>query len=270
MIKILAVTLIACASFVSAQLDVGSISAGCAAALNSVVANPEASACLSPNSFVPILSAQNASIIAPIDSWLTTICAAGPCSNATLSAIITNVTTGCPSELDVAGATSTEIAASIISTVQQYYPVVRKIVCLKDGSANCITKTLTSIESFVGGSLSVSKVLQLVISSGPNAQSIPSNITCTNCVKAAYNVLAQDIPSLVSDVAPSAQSQCGASFTDGKTPDDITQSAADLAAPLPSGSSAALGSVSLLTRGAFTGIIVSAFVAASTAFAFLA
>jgi hypothetical protein len=43
--------------------------------------------------------------------------------------------------------------------------------------------------------------------------SIPSNITCTDCVKAAYNVINTDQPGLLpSEVNSTLQQECGASF----------------------------------------------------------
>ncbi|EEB93149.1 hypothetical protein MPER_08239, partial [Moniliophthora perniciosa FA553] len=99
-----------------------SLSQQCTNALASVASNPEAGACLAPAQLVSIVAGgENNSVVEPINAWLNTVCAAAPCNNETLSAIVTNVTAGCTTELSLLGYESYQNAA-IIATVQQVYP----------------------------------------------------------------------------------------------------------------------------------------------------
>jgi hypothetical protein len=159
---------------------------------------------------------------------------------------------------------TSSLTPSITSVIQQYYPTVRKVVCLKDGDTNCITQTLTNIQDTVG-TLTLANVAQLVVS----PPTLPANITCTNCIKAAYSVIHTDAPTLVADVAPALQSQCGADFTDGTTPTGIVQSA-NTAAASANANAAALGLVSMMSHGVIAGLGASGLVLISTVFTFLA
>ncbi|KAJ7703072.1 hypothetical protein B0H17DRAFT_1041500 [Mycena rosella] len=191
MYRILTAALVA-ASSVSAL----SLSNECQTALSAVAANTDANACLSFSSLFTVVIQSNASIITPVDSWLKSLCSAAPCSNATLSAVVTNVTAGCSAEL---------------SLVEQYYPTARNILCLTDSGTNCITQTLTNAQAILG-TLSISNIGD-VIATAFTTTSVPSNVTCTNCVKEAYNVLNADFPGTLSAEASALQSECGSSFT---------------------------------------------------------
>ncbi|KAF9474545.1 hypothetical protein BDN70DRAFT_866068 [Pholiota conissans] len=250
---------------VVATVSAQSLSTGCTNTLAAVAQNADAAACLSPGSLITLATGGvNASIIAPINTWLTAICGAPACSNDTLAAVVQNVTTGCSTELSSLGLTS-DISSSITPLVQQYYPTVRKVVCLKDGSTNCVTQTLTNIQNAVGN-LSISNIAQ-IIANPPST--IPANVSCTDCIKAAYNVINHDVPSLVSDSASSLQSQCGASFTDGTTPSNIVDSVST-ATGTSKTTSAALGALSMLPKGSFAAMGASGIVVLSTMIAMLA
>jgi hypothetical protein len=229
-----------------------SISSACQSALTGVATNPDASACLSAGSLLNVVLQSNQSIITPIDSWLKQLCSSAPCSNDTLSAVVTNVTTGCSAELSSSPDSS---ASTLIPLVEQYYATARKIVCLTDSGTNCITQTLTNIQSILG-TLSISNIGD-VITKATATTNLPTNVTCTNCVKQAYNVLNTDFPSTASSLTSGLDSECGASFTDGSTPSDIKESTSD------NGKNSAM----TMTRGAFAGSVL---VVASSLWAFLA
>jgi len=262
-----AIALLSVVAVASAQ----SLSTPCTQALANIASNSDASACLSPSSLIPIVAGgTNTSIIQPIDSWLSTLCSAAPCSNATLASIVQNVTTGCASDLTAAGLASSDDSA-ISSAIQLYYPTFRKIVCLKDGSTNCITETLTNIQNALGAPLSLNTVISFV--SDPTTMLLTNKtLTCTDCVKAAYNVLKSDVPSIVSDTDPALSTQCGASFIDGQTPSEISQSASQSspASAAITSKAAALGATAFLSQGLITGIGMSGLIVVSTVFTFLA
>jgi len=267
----------AAVAVVSAQTSSLPLSAGCLAALVNVAASPEA-ACIDASSLVTAASTltNTTSIVDPINTWLTGLCGQSTCSNASLAAIVTNVTTGCSAELSSFGFTSDETPA-VISLVQQYYPTVQSVVCLKDtaNSTLCVTETLKNVESLLG-TLDINNIAG--IEAKANAlTSVPTNLTCTSCIKAAYNIINTNLPSLASGYSAPLSSQCGASFIDKAAPSGIASGSAAAGASGTSAaggsatsSSAAMGAASLLTRGALTGLAVSSLLVVSSALAFLA
>jgi len=257
------------ASLISAQ----SPSSSCQTTLTGILASPDA-ACLNPSGLVPIfIGGTNTSIVGPINNWLAGVCSVGPCSNQTLAAIVTNVTSGCSAELKALGLGSGS-ASELTTVVQQFYPTVRKVLCLKDDSANqnCITQTLTNIEKTTGP-LTLSKIftgLANPFSIAPGG--IPKEVICSNCVKAAYNIVAHDLGPAVNSSAASAE--CGPSFVDGQNPPGISQSAAlGAASPSPSPSTSskntAMSSI-VLSGGTVMGLAISLLFTVSSGFAFFA
>jgi len=240
------------------------LSANCTSALTAIAANPDASSCLSPGSLISLFVGNgSASIIDPVNSWLNNICGAVPCSNATLSSVVANVTSGCSSELSALGvSTSTD---TLTSTVQSVYPTVRNVVCLKDSSTNCVTQTLTNLQNILG-TLTVSNVVSHVEKEAQT--SFPTNVTCTDCVQAAYNVINQQFPSVASQELSTLESQCGSSFVDGSTPSGIIEGAITASAAAKPGSGA-LGTTSLITSGALAGIGISTLIVVSSFFSLL-
>ncbi|KAJ7901963.1 hypothetical protein B0H14DRAFT_1263393 [Mycena olivaceomarginata] len=245
------------AILVASSVSALTISSACQNALTQVATNSDASACLSVSSLLGAVLQSNTSIITPVDNWLKALCSAAPCSNATLSAVVTNVTTGCSAELS--SGDSSASAATLIPLVEQYYPTARKIVCLTDSNTNCITQTLTNIQSILG-TLSISNI-GTIIANAVTTTNLPSNVTCSNCVKEAYNVLNTDFPSTASSLTSDLNTQCGANFTDGSTPTGIVESAKT------TGGNNNSGQALTVTRGAFAG---SALVVASYLWVLLA
>ncbi|KAJ7346751.1 hypothetical protein DFH08DRAFT_200862 [Mycena albidolilacea] len=246
------------AILVASSVSALTISSACQNALTQVATNSDASACLSVSSLLGAVLQSNTSIITPVDNWLKSLCSAAPCSNATLSAVITNVTTGCSAELSLADGSEAS-AATLIPLVEQYYPTARKIVCLTDSGTNCITQTLTNIQSILG-TLSISNI-GTIIANAVTTTNLPSNVTCSNCVKEAYNVLNTDFPSAASSLTSDLNNQCGANFTDGSKPTGIVESAKTTDGNNNSGQALTV------THGAFAG---SALVVASYLWVLLA
>lgn len=209
-------TISALLSVAAAQIN---LSASCTKALTTIATNADANACLTPSPLLPILTDSSASVVDPINNWLTSLCAAPSCSNDTIAAIVTNATTGCATDLAAIGYTA-ESTPAVSALIQQYYPTVRNVVCLKDGNTNCVTQTLTNIQGVLGP-LSIQNVLALV--AADTNVTLPANISCTNCLKAAYNAVNTEIPGLFT--TDSVQNECGASFTDGATPAGISETA---------------------------------------------
>ncbi|TFK26479.1 hypothetical protein FA15DRAFT_667360 [Coprinopsis marcescibilis] len=207
----------ALAAYASAQ------STGCSRTLSSVALNPDAAGCLNTIALIPLVNGNSSESLVPaVDNWLSGLCRAAPCSNETLAAVVTNITEGCANDVELFGNIGQSTGA-VISLVQEYYPLVRSIACLTDDGDNCIVKTLQDIEGAVG-TLSIGNIVtQFLNGSNP----VPLDLLCTDCVKAAYNLIADAIPSLASnnETITQVEAQCGANFTDGVTPSGIAQSA---------------------------------------------
>ncbi|KAG6852868.1 hypothetical protein C0991_008478, partial [Blastosporella zonata] len=209
-------------------------------------------ACLVPSPLIAILTSPNASIVAPVNNWLTGLCAAPVCSNDTLSAIVVNATAGCSTELASFGLSSSDNTA-VTALLQQYYPTARNALCLKDGSTNCITQILTNVQE-ITGTISLSNAVSLASASTDNA-TLPANVACTDCVKAIYNTVNTAIPGLFN--SDSVQETCGASFVDGTTPAGITEAASNSTQSTTSTKDSGAAHISSL--GALSGMSVIAF-----------
>lgn len=112
-----------------------SLSDSCQSALSGIVTNADTANCLNPSALISIaLNGGNTSVIQPIDTWLTGLCAQAPCTNATLEATTRSILSGCSTDLGSFGLNVNDdsTASSVVATVQQYYPTVRKVVCLKE------------------------------------------------------------------------------------------------------------------------------------------
>lgn len=107
------------------------LSSQCQSTLATLVLSPQAS-CLNAQALVGLLlSGSNTSVVGPINNWLTGLCAQPACSNDSLAAIIGNVTSGCPDEIQALGF-STSDAGEITTLVESMYPALRQIGCLEE------------------------------------------------------------------------------------------------------------------------------------------
>ncbi|KAF9526586.1 hypothetical protein CPB83DRAFT_857416 [Crepidotus variabilis] len=200
------------------------ISQQCISAVAGVAADPGASACLSTGSLLAIgTTSSSASLVPVINNWLTSLCGQPACSNDTLAAVTKNITSGCTTDLQAFGF-SQDMTPAITQYVQQYYPTVRKIACLKSGNGLCVTQTLTSVEGLTGP-LSLSAIENNTTAITKTIATLPNNITCSDCIKASYNIIEQDVPAIASDLKSGAQEKCGAAFVDGASVSGISQTA---------------------------------------------
>ncbi|EJD03234.1 uncharacterized protein FOMMEDRAFT_20398 [Fomitiporia mediterranea MF3/22] len=246
-----------------------SLSSQCQSTLLTVASSPD-STCLNVAGLAGLLTTpQNQSLVQPINTWLAGACGEDPCTNQSLAAIVQNITSGCGSDLSSIGFDNSS-TGDVVSVVQQGYPTVRKIACLKQSSNNslCVTSLLTQIEQAEGQPLSIENIMNdLPAMVMGQAKNVPSSIACSDCVKQAYTVLKQDEPAIASntDVSNALSSQCGASFIDGSAASNIVEGTGTAA---PSG--AANGAISFSSRGVLTGLAASALAAVSSAFFVLA
>lgn len=213
--------------FLSASAQSFNISNECQSTLTTLATSSDG-ACLNLAGLLPLaLAGSNTSLVDPINTWLGGLCSVDACNNDTLSTIVTNITQGCATDLQPLGF-DPSAGPSVVSDVQQWYPTVRQVACLKDGSANqlCVTQTLTNLQSSTG-TLSISGIIALVPNLlGGGFANIPKNETCTNCLKESYNLISQMQPNPFNSDAQSAISnQCGADFINGSQPEGLTETA---------------------------------------------
>ncbi len=78
-----------------------------------------------------------------------------------------------------------------------------------------MTEFLTGVEGTTGNlSLANIEAIGTNLMSGSSIPNLPTNVTCSNCVKAAYSIVNKDFAGLVpSSVGSYFQNTCGASFT---------------------------------------------------------
>lgn len=211
----------------SAQ-DLSSLSPSCQAAATGVLTGP-AGTCLGVGGLLNIaMTPANESIVAPIDNWLTTTCAQPACTNATIDALIYNITTGCGPDLSAAGATNESVAEMKVY-IEKFYPVAREVVCLKDSNnsgAFCITSTLKAIESYINGPISANSISDAIYNFGVSGVEVPKNLICTSCVQAAYTLIRPYLDNATQATSDAyLGGQCGSGYTNGTTPTGIIQSA---------------------------------------------
>ncbi|KZT27957.1 hypothetical protein NEOLEDRAFT_1239736 [Neolentinus lepideus HHB14362 ss-1] len=255
-------------NLVSAQ----SLSSGCISTLTSLVANPEF-ACLNAQALIPLATNPTQSVITPVNQWLQGMCSQPACTNDVISAAVSNVTTGCQSDLEAHGLQTSSSALSLVTPVIQLaYPSVRQIACLQDandGNVMCATELLTDLQDSVG-TLSVDKVIQVATQvSSSGISTLPSNVTCSNCVKQAYNIANKAFPARASQASSVLSGQCGASFVDGAQPSGVVEIASTASAAATS-KSAAVGRASLVSSSSIFGIAATSLVAVFSAFVVLA
>jgi hypothetical protein len=228
------VTLAAIAASAFAQFP--DLSSSCNSTIASLLQDSTISSCLGVADFEAIAQLiQNnstASLVTPLNKWLVDVCSAPACSTDTLTSAATQLSTGCGFQIPQA--------------VLAYYPTARKALCLQEcvsflywlliavlvgsrgidtchffsfhmsrDSTNCVTKTVTSIQKDVGGSLNAQTIMNLIFTSNtPSNLSSDTAAYCTDCTKAIYNTIANDIPQFgQAGYEGLFQQQCGASFT---------------------------------------------------------
>ncbi|KAI0633316.1 hypothetical protein C8Q77DRAFT_1057496, partial [Trametes polyzona] len=252
-----------------------SISSQCQAALATIVTNSDAS-CLNTQALVGLFvstsaSSSNSSIVPTVNTWLTGLCSRPACTNETLATVVKTVTSGCNTELGQLGLTDVD-AGSLTSLVQTAYPTVRQVVCLGDNNnALCLTETLNNLEPYTGP-LTTANIQSLASQiEGGTVPNLPSNVTCTDCTKAAYNIVQQNFNGLISGFSSEVSSTCGATFTDGAQPSSVTQLATDSTASAAASSNAAAGMLTAqFGLAPLAGVAASALLTVTSAFFVLA
>ena len=118
-----------------------------------LLASPDA-ACLNLSAFLSVaIKPKDTSIVDTVNNWATGtmhpceedcrtnsrshacldlgLCSTAPCSNQTIAAVATNITSGCSSDITAATGSDSFSVPRLIQIVQTVYPTERKVVCLK-------------------------------------------------------------------------------------------------------------------------------------------
>ena len=67
----------------------------------------------------------------PLNTWLGGFCSQAACSNATLATVVNTLTSDCQSEITQLGIQNVS-SAELTTLVQQFFPLVREVGCLKE------------------------------------------------------------------------------------------------------------------------------------------
>lgn len=241
-----------------------SLSSQCQTALLNTASSSSA-ACLNPSGIISLVvtNSNTSSVIPGVNTWLSGMCSQAACSNSTLQTVVTDIVSGCSTELSSLGVTTNSTA--IVTSIQATYPTVRQLMCLNDTSTKtlCVPEVLTDIQSATT-TVSLNNIVALLtkLMSGQST-GIPSSALCTNCTKAAYTVLSQGLPRVASTAQSSFSSECGTNYTDGQMPSGIQETASNSSSTTSSSGAIAL-SVGSHNMG------VAAVVAVSAAFTIFA
>ncbi|KAJ7680450.1 hypothetical protein DFH06DRAFT_1315215 [Mycena polygramma] len=212
-------TFAAAAGLASAQ----ALSADCTNSLKGILASPDA-ACLNPSSLLSFFVGSDQSVPDTVNNWLSGLCSTGFCRqcNDTLAAVVANVTAGCGSELGAG------IPQTITQIVQEVYPTVRSIMCLKDDASNqlCVSETLNNLQDIVGKLSFTDLNIGTAFADFQKVLAGASNLACTGCTKAAFRLATSSQIPLLSQF-PQAQQQaalqidalCGANFIENSSSD---------------------------------------------------
>lgn len=82
------------------------------------------------------MAGQNTSLVDPINSWLTGLCAQPACNNATLAVVSGDLSSGCSQELGLFGFGNVS-GGQLTSLLQSVFPTVRQAVCLQKSVSAC-------------------------------------------------------------------------------------------------------------------------------------
>ncbi|KAK1224587.1 hypothetical protein PQX77_012482 [Marasmius sp. AFHP31] len=216
------------------------LSASCSTSLQGLLRD-ESAACLNGAAlFTAIIGSQgNATISVPniVDTWLSSLCTTGSCTDENIAKIATNLTNGCGDDLSALGIDVISVQDKIVDIAQEMYPPVREIACLRDDTANsfCAVQTISKFEQTIRGlTLDDISFLSHPFDAIRSFAAGAKELACTNCMKYAFNIARDSFPTIVSDSAEttivSQANQtlgefCGASFVDGSTPQGVSQSA---------------------------------------------
>jgi len=120
-------------AFVAAFAAAYNITRECTSALIGIAFNQELNACLNPAGILAIITGNSSTSALPaFDRWVSNVCAGPMCSNATIDALVANLTAGCPNEVQALGEDGIQVnLTSLADSIKRVYPVMRQAMCFK-------------------------------------------------------------------------------------------------------------------------------------------
>jgi len=246
------VVVLAAVSLAAGQLSLNSLSATCQAAITDVALSN--TPCLAPGDLTTLaLSPSNTSVIPLANKWLTDMCSSSPCTNSTINATVTSLVNGCSTDLASLGVDSLSPATAVAYS-EQYYPVLREILCSQSNNNFCVTSTLTNLQTAIGQNLTIATVESPDFEN--SVMSISSAaVLCTDCTQTAYALIKQSTPELSgSSFENQLATVCGSNFVNAGEASDVSVPTATASA---SANSALVGVQPFQSFGAF-GVLASA------------
>lgn len=219
-----------------------SISSQCTSALTSLALGSGGD-CINIAGLVPLATLSSTeSVIPSVDSWLTGLCSSvstTTCTNSTLEALGTNITTACGSNLESAGLSSS-IVQQIPQLLQDYYGLGSEALCTRDtsnGGKHCVTSELTILQTSTGGNLTTSNIVTSVVNVLSNS-TLEKELACTTCVQGIYSIVK---PALGTSISGSVDDElnglCGSGFVTTTEPSGIIIATGTLATQTASSTS---------------------------------
>ncbi|KAF7782664.1 hypothetical protein Agabi119p4_2040 [Agaricus bisporus var. burnettii] len=231
------------ATLVFAQSLPVSLSSSCSTTLQALLTSPD-TACLNLPLLLTYIVDSDKSVPQTINVWLTGLCGNNnTCSNDNIANVVGQVVQGCQEDFAAKNIDIASLQGKITDIAQAVYPTVRKAVCLKDTSSNelCVTQTLENIENVVGkvdiAHINFDTMKHIVQNVLTNA----TQLACSDCIKAAYNLGMHDFPAQVSKAKEPFEQVCGASFLDGAEPSNIVSTAGQTSSVSVANSNSAIG-----------------------------
>jgi hypothetical protein len=88
---------------------------------------------LNPSGLISLVVTNSAtsSIIPGVNTWVSGLCSQAACSNSTLQTVVTDILSGCSTDLSSIGVDTTNSTA-IVTSIQAAYPTVRQLMCLNE------------------------------------------------------------------------------------------------------------------------------------------
>ncbi|GAA98003.1 uncharacterized protein L969DRAFT_46909 [Mixia osmundae IAM 14324] len=235
--------------------SLGSLSTNCEAAASGLISGDFASCSNILGLLTIATGSSSASIVTPLQGYLTTLCADPACSSATITAAASSIASGCSTDL----ASGSETAQLLYAVVNNFNSI-RDVGCVKETANNtyCLTQVLSDVQTAQGSNVTIS-TLESLLTSGNGISSIPSSALCTNCGKAIYIVgaplLAANGTLSNSTITSSVSSECGADFVNGVFPSGIengtSTSSSTTSSASPSGTSGSSSSSTSAASGLF-------------------
>lgn len=243
------------------QLTQLGISSGCQSTITGLISSPAATCLNLPGTVAIFSTVSNSSWIPPINSWLSTVCSADPCTSDEITSTVGTLADGCTAELATAGITKDFLIQEAVDN----FSLAKEAACLRDSSHGnnlCVVTTLQSLETAIGVPLTPDSITANYALLLANNYALAKQIACTPCISAAYNIISpalpQDIATTVNDFV---NNQCGSDFS--TTPTGSISVATGSDAVRAAQATATNASTRLEAQGLLVGVVAAVSVVAS-------